>query len=141
VRRVGLLLLCAVLLAAPGTPAQAGTVLVCAVDSPIASLSREQAEQLYLGRSRELPGGIAVTLVDLPPGPVRDDFYMQLTGKNPAQIRAYWSRMVFTGRALPPREARDVEEALDWLAANPRLIAYLPESAAGPEVRTLLRLP
>jgi hypothetical protein len=39
--------------------------------------------------------------VDLPNGQVRDEFYLKLTGKNPAQIQAYWSRLVFTGRALP----------------------------------------
>ena len=121
--------------------AAADTVVVCARHSPIAALSRNEAEQLYLGRTRELSGGIAVTLVDLPAGPVRDDFYQTLTGKNPSQIRAYWSRLVFTGRALPPREAASAAEALSWVDANPDFIAYVPAEDAGAAVRVLLHLP
>ncbi len=121
--------------------ALAQVVVVAGARSPVESLSREQAEQLYLGRLRHLADGTAVTLVDLPPGPTRDLFYQALTGRNPAQTRAYWSRMVFTGRALPPKEARGIEEAISWIDANPSFVGYLPESEADERVRVLLRLP
>ena len=135
-------LLVAVVLALSFTSAGAEIIVVSDSLSPIRTLTREQAEQLYLGRTRSLPDGIAVGLVDLPAGTVRDRFYELLTGKNPSQTRAYWSRQVFTGRALPPKEAGSVAEAIAWVAANPSLIAYLPESAATDKrLRVLLRLP
>jgi hypothetical protein len=140
-RNALLALLLAVGLMPFARPAAADTVVVCAQHSPITSLSREEAEQVYLGRTRELTDGIAVTPVDLPIGPVRDHFYQTLTGKNPSQIRAYWSRLVFTGRALPPREATSAAEALAWLDANPSFIAYVPGAEAGEAVRVLLHLP
>lgn len=135
-------LLVAVVLALSFSSAGAEIIVVSDSLSPIRTLTREQAEQLYLGRTRSLPDGIAVGLVDLPAGAVRDRFYELLTGKNPSQTRAYWSRQVFTGRALPPKEAGSVAEAIAWVAANPNLIAYLPESAAmDKRLRVLLRLP
>ena len=80
-------------------------------------------------------------MLDLPSGPVRDQFYRLLTGKNPSQIRAYWSRMVFTGRALPPTESADVNDARRILLENPNAIAYLPSTYADdPSLRVLLRL-
>ena len=91
---------------------------------------RASAEQIYLGRRSTLPDGRAVILVDLPAGPARDQFYLQLTRKNPSQIRAYWSRLVFTGRAQPPREAADVDDVRRILQATPGAIAYLPLDAA-----------
>lgn len=123
--------------------AQAETpiVIVAGAGSAISELSKEQAEQLYLGRASTLRGGTPVSLADLPPGPTRDRFYAKLTGKNPSQVRAHWSRMVFTGRALPPREVADAEQLRSLLAADPDLIGYLPTTAADDRLKILLRLP
>jgi len=121
--------------------AEAPIVIVAGAASAISELSKEQAEQLYLGRASTLRDGTAVSLADLPPGPTRDRFYARLTGKNPSQIRAHWSRMVFTGRALPPREVTDAEQLRSLLAANPDLIGYLPATAADDRLKILLRLP
>lgn len=123
--------------------AQAETpiVIVAGEGSAIAELSKAQAEQLYLGRASTLPGGTPVSLADLPPGPTRDRFYARLTDKNPSQIRAHWSRMVFTGRALPPREVADTEQLRSLLAADPNLIGYLPAAAVEGPLKILLRLP
>lgn len=128
-------------LLAAGTSAAPEIVVVTSAHGAIASLSPQQAEQLYLGRVRHLADGTPVSLADLPAGPVRDRFYERLTGKNPAQIRAYWSRMVFTGRALPPDEVADIDALRVRLANDPRLIGYMPAAAAGEELRILLRLP
>jgi hypothetical protein len=113
------------------TPLQTQTLaIVAARQGDITELDRESAEQLYLGRRTTLPSGRAVTLVDLPAGPTRDQFYFQLTRKNPSQIRAYWSRLVFTGRAQPPREAADADDVSRILQSTPGAIAYLPLDAA-----------
>lgn len=115
--------------------------LVSASASGTASLDRETAAQLFLGRRTTLADGRAVTLIDLPAGAERDRFYLQLTGKNPSQIRAYWSRLVFTGRAQPPREAADVGDARRLVLATPGAIAYLPLTAAqDPGLSILLTL-
>ena len=121
--------------------AEAPIVLVAGPATAIPPLSKEQAAQLYLGRASTLPGDTAVSLADLPAGPTRDRFYARLTGKNASQIRAHWSRMVFTGRALPPREVADIDELLALLAADPNLIGYLPAADAEGRVKILLRLP
>ena len=127
------------MLAAPA--ARAEIVLVTAIGSTVDALSRDEAEQLSLGRRATLSARGALTLLDLPSGPVRDQFYRLLTGKNPSQIRAYWSRMVFTGRALPPTESADVNDARRILLENPNAIAYLPSTYADdPSLRVLLRL-
>ena len=131
--------LCALMLLV--APAFAQIVIVAGVQSSVPELTHEQAEQIYLGRTQSLPDGQAITIADLPPGTVRDEFYRKLTGKNPSQIRAHWSRMVFTGRALPPQEAADTAQLRQWLAARPNLIGYMPATDADARVRVLLRLP
>ncbi|THF65369.1 hypothetical protein [Pseudothauera rhizosphaerae] len=121
--------------------AHAEFVLVGHPDGPLDSLSREQADQLYMGRRNTLPDGTPVQLIDLPAGPARDRFYLLLTGKNPAQVRAWWSRQVFSGRALPPREAADADEVRRRVADVPAAIGYLPADEAADGLKILLRLP
>lgn len=116
-------------------------VLVANARNPAMELSHERAENLYLGTTTTLADGTPVKLMDLPNGASRDDFYLKLTGKNPAQIRAYWSRLVFTGRALPPREASSIAEARQWLIDTPNLVGYMERSDVPPGARILLRLP
>lgn len=120
---------------------RAELVLVASGRSSASELSHERAENLYLGNTTTLADGTPVKLIDLPNGALRDDFYLKLTGKNPAQIRAYWSRQVFTGRALPPREASSIAEARQWLADTPNLIGYLERADVPTGTRILLRLP
>lgn len=128
-------------LAGVPAPAWAQLVVVGSPDLSISRLSAEEAAQFFLGRRKTLDDGTPVTLVDLPAGAARDRFYQQLTDKNPSQIRAYWSRLVFTGRALPPLEAPSAQDARKWIAAGPHTIGYLPEAEAGKDLRVLLRLP
>lgn len=121
--------------------ARAEILIATAHDSAIETLSRDEAEQLYLGRRSTLAARSPLLLLDLPPGETRDQFYRLLTNKNPSQIRAWWSRMVFTGRALPPKEAADAGDARRLLLDNPGAIGYLPAPyAADPGLRILLRL-
>ncbi|AWI81985.1 MAG: hypothetical protein CVU19_13245 [Betaproteobacteria bacterium HGW-Betaproteobacteria-13] len=115
--------------------------LVAARGGQIENLTIDEAEQLYLGRKTTLSNGTPVKLVDLPAGTARDRLYLLLTGKNPIQTRAYWSRQVFTGRALPPREAESQQQARDWLATTPDAIGYLPADVTDSRLRILLRLP
>lgn len=123
-------------------PAQhAEFVLVAASSASGIDLRRETVEQLYLGRRTTSEDGRQIQLIDLPAGPARDHFYRLLTGKNPSQIRAYWSRLVFTGRAVPPREADSPEQLGSLLSQIPNSIGYLPGNAASdPRLRVLLRL-
>ena len=120
--------------------AWAQLVIVSGQNGAVSELSRAQAERLFLGRATTLQDNTPVTLIDLPPGPVRDRFYLELTGKNPVQTRAYWSRQVFTGRALPPRQAASVEELRQWLVEDDNAVGYLPQEQISERLRVLLRV-
>ena len=140
-RRIGRVLILLVALSFGQAARAQGVVLVSARAGGIPELDRETAAQLYLGRRTSLPDGRGARLLDLPAGPERDLFYQRLTGKNPSQIRAYWSRMVFTGRAHPPHEANDQEDALRRVLTDPSALAYLPAaSVVGQPLNVLLRL-
>lgn len=120
--------------------ARGDIVLVAGRHAVISDIGRDEAEQLFLGRLNALRDGTPVRLHDLPPGPIRDTFYRNMIGKNAVQTRAYWSRLVFTGRARPPREVTGPEELRVALTSDPNAIGYLSETDVTDELLILLRI-
>jgi ABC-type phosphate transport system substrate-binding protein len=69
--------------------------------------------------------------------PVRERFYAQYTGKSAAQVKAHWSKIIFTGRGQPPRQASTSNEAKKLVAENPNAIGYIDPSQVDGSVRVL----
>jgi ABC-type phosphate transport system substrate-binding protein len=132
-----LLLAFAVLLSV--APAHAQVVVVVAADSPATNLTAAQASQIFLAKSVSFPGGGAATPIDIASGPVRDEFYAKVTGKDPAQLRSYWAQLTFTGRAKPFRQAANAAEAKRLIASSPTSIGYLSASDVDDSVRVVFR--
>ncbi len=117
--------------------ARAELYIVTGVRSSITSLSRTDAEALFLGYAPLYNDRRGSTLVDAPPGPVREELYQKLTGRTPAQINAHWSRLVFTGKGMPPQEARSVADAKEIIASGVNVIGYVTKNELSNSLRVL----
>lgn len=118
--------------------AEADVVAVVSAKSPVAALSKSQVVDLFLGKSTRFPGGTQAVPIDQSEGTrARDEFYATFAGKSAAQVKAYWAKIIFTGRGEPPRTASNDAEVRKLLAANPQAIAYLERSAVDGSVRVL----
>ncbi len=121
------LLVLLLLLTAAALPAAAADwVLVANPKAGIGRLSREEVTNIYLGRYRRFASGIAADPIDQPANSLlRTRFYRQLVDKSQAEINAYWARLVFSGKTLPPRIASDSEVALQWVSRQAGALAYV----------------
>jgi ABC-type phosphate transport system substrate-binding protein len=109
--------------------------LVVIVNSTAAGLSKEQVADLYLGRSNGL------TPIDqMANSPIYLEFYRKATGRDIAQVRAIWSKIIFTGRGLPPKQLVDSIAVKKAVAANPKAIGYIEKSALDATVKAVLTL-
>jgi ABC-type phosphate transport system substrate-binding protein len=109
--------------------------IVVIVNPAAKPISKEQIADLYLGRS----GGL--TPVDQPVGSaIYVEFYKKATGRDSAQIKALWSRILFTGRGLPPKELPDSAAVKQAVAANPNAVGYIEKSAVDASVKVALPL-
>ncbi len=91
-----------------------------------AELSRQQVIDLFMGRTAAFPDGSFVLPFDLPvDNKTRHQFYNGLVGKTIPQINAYWARLIFSGRATPPRIVKNTEELLKAMENNKNGIAYV----------------
>ncbi len=119
--------------------AMAQVAVVVGAKSPAAALSAEQAAGLFLGKSDQLPGvGTALLLDQGESSAVREQFYTKVTGKSASQVKAAWSRLVFSGKATPPKEIASSAEVKQLVAANPNAVGYIDKSAVDATVKVLL---
>jgi hypothetical protein len=83
----------------------ADVVAVVSSKSAITALSKSQIEDIFFGTITCLPSGLHAVPLDQAEGSsAREEFYTRVAGKSPAQMKAYWSRIIFTGRGQPPKE-------------------------------------
>jgi len=121
-------------------PVRADVVAVVSAKNPVAALSKSQVVAIFLGKSTRFPDGAPAMPIDRTEGvPARDEFYSTFAGKSAAQIKAYWSKIIFTGRGQPPRTAADEAEVRKLLAADPQAIAYLERSSVDASVKVLVQ--
>lgn len=117
-------------------PAMAEVVVVVNPKAAEGSLSKDQIAQFFLGKSSSM------TPVDQPESaPVRAEFYKKVTDKDASQVKALWSKLVFTGKATMPKEAADSAAVKKAVAADPKAIGYIEKSAVDASVKVIFTAP
>ncbi len=125
-------------------PPQQALLVVVNPAANINELSEKHVTALFLGRAKFLPGGSGrVKAIDYPvDSDVRAAFYQALTGRNIADIDAYWARLTYSGSASPPQALSNSEQILQMVAQQESAIAYLPgeyqEQVAARGLQTVL---
>jgi ABC-type phosphate transport system substrate-binding protein len=109
--------------------ARADVVVVVSAKCPTTALTALEITQIYMGRSK------ALRPVDTAGNALRTEFYTKVAGKDDAQVRALWSRLVFTGKATAPRELSNSAEVVKFVAADPNVIGYIEKSAVDSSVK------
>ena len=116
-------------------------VVIVSARSTAPALRNDQVAAIFLGQSAQLPDGAYVTAIDQQVGSTaRDEFYVRVAAKSPALLKAYWSKLLFTGRGQPPREAGGNAAVKKLVADTPGLIGYIERSALDATVRPVLVL-
>lgn len=131
--------LIAALLAGACLTASAEIVVVVSAKSTATALTQDQAADIFLGRSNALPGAGAAVPVDQAEGAaIRDEFYQKAAGKSGAQLKAYWSKQIFSGKGQPPKAVGDSAAVKTLLASNPNMVGYIDKAAVDATVKPLL---
>ena len=118
--------------------ATADVVVVVSAKSPVAALSKAQVEDIFLGKTIRFPNGAQAVAIDQAEGSaVRDEFYGKVVGKTAAQIKAYWSKIIFTGRGQPPRSVLNTLEMMKRISADPAAIGYIDRDMMDDSVRVV----
>lgn len=99
--------------------------------------SKDDIVRLYTGRSNNL-NGAAVEPLNLSDGhDLRNSFDNDVLGRSPSQVKAYWSKLVFTGKGSPPKEVGSAAEVIDLVAKNPNIIGYVSKADVTDNVKVV----
>jgi ABC-type phosphate transport system substrate-binding protein len=130
-------------LAALGLSAMAATadvVVVVSSTSQVTTLSKSQVVDIFLGKSARFPDGSPAVPIDQAEGTAaRDEFYSSFAGKSAAQIKAHWSKIIFTGRGQPPNSVSNSDATKRLLAENPHAIGYIERNLVDNSVKVLVQ--
>jgi ABC-type phosphate transport system substrate-binding protein len=96
-------------------------------DNGVDGVEHEFLRDAYLKKIVGWDDGTTIRPIDLTAHhPVRERFDDQVLHKTPAQLRAYWTQQIFSGKAVPPPEADSVADAIAYVLQNKGAIAYVP---------------
>jgi len=127
-------------LLACASPALAGDVVVIVNKANDNAIDKTMVAKIYVGESKAWAGGGAIVAFDLPDdNPARASFATDIVGKSPASLKSLWTQNVFTGKAVPPKQAASDEDVKKAVSANKNAIGYIKASAADDSIKVIVK--
>jgi ABC-type phosphate transport system substrate-binding protein len=103
-----------------------------------AAFDKDAIKRIFLGKTRAFPGGGEAVPIGLKEGTAgSQEFTKSVLSKTPKQLKAYWAKMVFTGKGTPPRQMDGTSQILDLISTNPNLIGFVPAGSATGNVKVV----
>lgn len=113
-------------------------VAVIVNPSNSASMSNEDVAKLYLGKAKKFTDGNNAVPLDRKEGSeIRVQFMETVVGKDESQMKSYWSRLIFTGKGIPPKIIESDQEVKELVSRNPDIIGYIDASAVDDSVKVV----
>ena len=104
------------------------------------NLAQSDIEGIYTGKSTRYPNGDEVEAYNLKSGAVVDTFNTSLLKRSTAQMNAYWSKLIFTGKGKPLKAVDSEQDMINAIAANPVAIGYVDASSVTNNVKVITTL-
>jgi hypothetical protein len=121
---------CAIACASTAT---AEIVVIVSAKNSKGTMTADQVADVYMGKDNSLAP------IDLPESSaLRSEFYTKVTGKDGAQVKAVWTKLIFTGKATMPKAADSPADAKSKVAANDKAIGYVDKSVVDASVKIVL---
>lgn len=116
--------------------ARAEIVVVVNTKNPATRMFREQAAQFFLGKST-----LFTPIDHADSAAIRGEFCKKVLEMDPSQVKAIWSKLLFTGRATAPRQYGSDADVKKAVAADVSAIGYIDKSAVDDTVKVILTVP
>ncbi|MCG8604826.1 substrate-binding domain-containing protein [bacterium] len=94
--------------------------------NPTSSMTRKEVSRLFLKKitkwsngEKTLPADVVDTLS------LRKEFSKEILNREVAAVKAYWQRLLFSGRSVPPPEFDTEEKILAYVHGKKGAIAYV----------------
>lgn len=128
------------LLGNPGAAA-AGIAVIVNPDAPVDELKASEIRRIFLGKPT-LNKNLNLVPINQPgASQLRLRFEEIVLGKSPRHIRSYWIEKIFTGKGVPPVEAKNADAVIRFVSERIDAIGYIEESQLVNKVKSVLLIP
>ena len=101
-------------------------------------ISTGEIERIFLGKVSNFSDGSSAIPLNLgEENAMRDEFNTKVLKRDGSQLKAYWSKMIFTGKGQPPKEFADDAAVKAAVASNPNAISYIKSSSVDGSVKVI----
>ncbi|MAY14661.1 MAG: phosphate ABC transporter substrate-binding protein [Oceanospirillaceae bacterium] len=120
--------------------ANAEVAVIVSASNANSALDQDTISRVFLGKTSNFPDGSQAIPVDQNEGSAsREAFNDKVLGKSSSQLKAYWSRLIFTGKGTPPKESGSDADIKNLVAKNPNLIGYVDSSVVDSSVKVVFK--
>jgi ABC-type phosphate transport system substrate-binding protein len=113
-------------------------VVVVVHPSNDAAIDKKAVKRIFLGKEKKFSNGKEVLPVNqVASSGARGSFDTDTLGRSSTQIAAYWSKLVFTGKGIPPKELDSDAAVLAIVADNPNAIGYVDSASVSDAVKAI----
>lgn len=99
------------------------------------ALTKSDVSRIFLGKNKSF------TAVNVSSGNAsRAEFNKKALNKSSSQVKAYWSKLVFSGKGTPPKELDSDAKVKEFVASNPKAIGYIDSANLDGSVKAALTL-
>lgn len=99
------------------------------------AINNKDIKKIFLGKSKKFPGGNHA--VPITSDSLNDEFTKTVLKKSPGQVKAYWSKLIFTGKGQAPKFVDSDADVIELISKNPNMIGYVENSAVTPDVKVI----
>ncbi|MCF2948754.1 phosphate ABC transporter substrate-binding protein [Paraglaciecola aquimarina] len=103
-----------------------------------AALDKKTVQRIFLGKSNKFSNGKeAIPINQVPSSATRGSFDSDTLGRSSSQVSAYWSKLVFTGKGIPPKEVDNDAAVIAVIADNQNAVGYVDSGAVTGAVKAI----
>lgn len=113
-------------------------VVVVVHPSNANSLDKSNISKVFMGKRKYFEDGtLAMPINQATTSSATSEFNAKVLKKSSSQLKAYWSKLMFTGAGIPPQEVKNDKEVLQLVSANPSMIGFIDAASVDGSVKVV----
>lgn len=101
------------------------------------SLEFEDIQRIFLGKDDFYPDGTEVIAVGQESGALVDEFNDKVLERDKSQLKAYWAKLMFTGKGFPPKPLANDAAVISAVSGSANTIGFVNKSAVTDAVKVV----
>jgi len=102
------------------------------------AITTSDASRIFLGKIKSFANGNKIVPVNLPAASTaRGEFEQKALKKSASQLKAFWSKQIFTGKGKPPKDLGSDTDVINFVANNANAIGYVDAAQVTDSVKVI----